>query len=148
MEVILLKDIDNLGDANTLVKVRDGYGRNYLIPNGLAVVANDGNRKMMQERMKGAEARERKLLEQIQEVTAKLQENTIRVGAKVGQSDKIFGSITNVQLADAIKKQLGLVIDRKKISVAEEVKTLGAFEADVALHKAHHIKIKFEVVEE
>jgi large subunit ribosomal protein L9 len=148
MEVILLKDIDNLGDANTLVKVRDGYGRNYLIPNGLAVVANDGNRKMMQERMKGAEARERKLLEQIQEVTAKLQENTIRVGAKVGQSDKIFGSITNVQLADAIKKQLGLVIDRKKISVAEEVKTLGAFEADVALHKDHHIKIKFEVVEE
>jgi len=148
MEVILLKDVDNLGDANTLIKVRDGYGRNYLIPNGLAVVANDGNRKMMAERQKAVDARERKLVEQIQEVTAKLQSTTLRLGAKVGQSDKIFGSITNVQLADAIKKQFGLVIDRKKITVAEEVKTLGAYEATVALHKDHHITVKFEVVEE
>lgn len=148
MEVILIKDVDKLGDANSLVKVRNGYGRNYLIPNGLAVVANEGNRKMMNERMKGVDARERKLLEQIQEVTAKLQSTVLKVGAKVGQSDKIFGSITNVQLADAIKKQLGLVIDRKKITVAEEVKTLGSYEANVALHKDHQIVLKFEVVEE
>ncbi len=148
MEVILIKDVDKLGDANTLVKVRDGYGRNFLIPNGLAVVANDGNRKMMTERMKGAEARERILLEKIQEVTDKLQSGTLKLGAKVGQSDKIFGSITNVQLADAIKKQLGLVIDRKKISVAEEVKTLGSYEATIVLDKDHQILVKFDVVEE
>ena len=135
MEVILIKDVDNLGDANELVKVRDGYGRNYLIPRGLAVIANEGNRKMMVERQKGEVARERKLLEKIQEVTAQLQANTIKVGAKVGASDKIFGSITNVQLAEAIKKQIGLVVDRKKIVLPDEVKTLGNFTAHIALDK-------------
>lgn len=147
MEVILIKDVDNLGDANELVKVRDGYGRNYLIPRGLAVIANTGNRKMMVERQKGEVARERKLLEKIQEVTAQLQANTIRVGAKVGASDKIFGSITNVQLAEAIKKQIGLVVDRKKIVLPEEVKTLGTFTAHIALDKDHNIPVNFEVIE-
>ncbi len=148
MEVILIKDVDNLGDANTKVRVRDGYGRNYLIPRGLAVVANDGNIKMMEERQKGADARERKLLEKAQEITAQLQKNVIKVGAKVGQSDKIFGSITNVQLAEAIKKQLGLIIDRKKITITDEVKTLGAFAATISLGKEHVITVNFEVVEE
>lgn len=148
MEVILLKDVDNLGDANTLVKVRDGYGRNFLIPRGLAVIANEGNRKMMTERQKAEEARERKLVARIQEVIATLQTGNIRVGAKVGQTDKIFGSITNVQLAEAIKKQTGLVIDRKKITIADEVKTLGTFSANVMLHKDHIVPVSFEVVEE
>mgnify|MGYP001810501234 FL=1 len=147
MEVILIKDVDNLGDANDLVKVRDGYGRNFLIPRGLAVIANEGNRKMMMERKKGEVARERKLLEKIQEVTAQLQANTIKVGAKVGASEKIFGSITNVQLAEAIKKQIGLVVDRKKIVLPEEVKTLGTFTAHIALDKDHNIPVNFEVIE-
>jgi large subunit ribosomal protein L9 len=148
MEVILIKDVDNLGDANTLVKVRDGYGRNFLIPRGLAVIANEGNRKMMTERQKAEEARERKLVARIQDVIATLQGGNIRVGAKVGQTDKIFGSITNVQLAEAIKKQTGLVIDRKKITIADEVKTLGTFSANVMLHKDHIVPVSFEVVEE
>lgn len=148
MELILIKDVDNLGDANTLVKVRDGYGRNFLIPRGLAVIANEGNRKMMAERIKAEEARERKLLEKIQDVITRLQSSSVKVGAKVGQCDKIFGSITNVQLAEAIKKQTGLVIDRKKITIAEEVKTLGTFSANVTLHKDHIIPVTFEVVEE
>ena len=148
MEVILIKDVDNLGDANTLVKVRDGYGRNFLIPRGLAVIANEGNRKMMTERQKAEEARERKLVARIQDVIATLQGGNIRVGAKVGQTDKIFGSITNVQLAEAIKKQTGLVIDRKKITIADEVKTLGTFTANVMLHKDHIVPVSFEVVEE
>ena len=147
MEVILIKDVDNLGDANELVKVRDGYGRNYLIPRGLAVIANEGNRKMMVERQKGEVARERKLLEKIQEVTAQLQANTIKVGAKVGASDKIFGSITNVQLAKKKKKQIGLVVDRKKIVLPDEVKTLGNFTAHIALDKDHNIPVNFEVIE-
>lgn len=148
MEVILIKDVDNLGDANTLVKVRDGYGRNFLIPRGLAVIANEGNRKMMTERQKAEEARERKLVARIQDVIATLQGGNIRVGAKVGQTDKIFGSITNVQLAEAIKKQTGLVIDRKKITITDEVKTLGTFTANVMLHKDHIVPVSFEVVEE
>ena len=148
MEVILIKDVDTLGDANTLVKVRDGYGRNYLIPRGLAVLANVGNRKMMTERQKASDKREQILLDKIQDVIAKLQENTIKVGAKVGQNEKIFGSITNVQIAEAIKKQLGMVIDRKKIILPEEAKTLGTYEATIALDKDHNIPVKFEVVEE
>lgn len=148
MEVILIKDVDNLGDANTLVKVRDGYGRNFLIPRGLAVIANESNKKVMAERMKAEEARERKMLEKIQDVIGKLQASAIKVGAKVGQTDKIFGSITNVQLAEAIKKHTGLVIDRKKITIGDDVKTLGAYTAQVALHKDHIIPVAFEVIEE
>ena len=144
MEVILIKDVDNLGDSNTLVKVRDGYGRNYLIPRGFAVLANEGNRKIMAERTKASDKREKLLLDKIQEVIAKLQATTIKVGAKVGQNDKIFGSITNVQLAEGIKKQLGLVIDRKKIVLPEEVKTLGTYAATIALD---NIPVNFEVVE-
>ncbi|MEZ5013283.1 MAG: 50S ribosomal protein L9 [Chitinophagales bacterium] len=147
MEVILLQDVDNLGDANTKVKVRDGYGRNFLIPRGLAVVANAGNLKMMEDRQKAADARERLMLEKIQEVKAQLQAQTIQVGAKVGTSEKIFGSITSVQLAEAIKKQTGLVIDRRKISMPEEMKSLGLYEAHVALHKDHNIPVQFEVIE-
>ncbi len=148
MELILIKDVDNVGDANTLVKVRDGFARNYLIPRGYAVIANEGNRKMMTERQKASDKREQILLDKIQDVIAKLQENTLKVGAKVGQSDKIFGSITNVQLAEAIKKQTGLVIDRKKIILPEEAKTLGTYEATIALDKDHSIPVKFEVIEE
>ena len=148
MELILIKDVDNVGDANTLVKVRDGYARNYLIPRGYAVIANEGNRKMMTERQKASDKREQVLLDKIKDVIAKLQENTLKVGAKVGQSDKIFGSITNVQLAEAIKKQTGLVIDRKKIILPEEAKTLGTYEATIALDKDHSIPVKFEVIEE
>ncbi len=148
MEVILIKDVENVGDANTLVKVRNGYGRNYLIPQGLAVIANDSSRRMLNERLKATDAREKKLLDQLNEVIDKLQSGTIKVGAKVGQSDKIFGSITNVQLAEAIKKQTGLAIDRKKIILPEDVKTLGSYEATIALQKDHNVVVKFEVTEE
>ena len=88
-----------------------------------------------------------KYADKIQEVIAKLQATTIKVGAKVGQNDKIFGSITNVQLAEGIKKQLGLVIDRKKIVLPEEVKTLGTYAATISLDKDHNIPVNFEVVE-
>jgi large subunit ribosomal protein L9 len=148
MEVILIKDVENVGEANALVKVRNGYGRNYLIPRGLAVIATDSSRRMLNERLKATDAREKKLLDQLNEVIDKLQSCTIKVGAKVGQSDKIFGSITNVQLAEAIKKQTGLAIDRKKIILPEEVKTLGSYEATIALQKDHNVVVKFEVIEE
>lgn len=148
MEVILLKDIDNLGDANTLVKVRDGYGRNYLIPNKLAVIANDGNRNMLIERQRQTENREKKIYAQIQGMMDRFKNTTIKVGAKVGQSEKIFGSVTNVQLAEAIKKQLGVEIDRKKILIADDVKTLGTYTATINLQKDSKVDITFEVVEE
>ena len=148
MEVVLLKDVENLGDANTLVKVKDGYGRNYLIPNKLAMIANEGNLNMLKERQRQSEKREQKILSQIQGMMDRFKETVIKVGAKVGQSEKIFGSVTNVQLAEAIKKQLGVEIDRKKIQVPDDVKTLGTYTASIHLQKDSKVDVQFEVVEE
>jgi large subunit ribosomal protein L9 len=148
MEVILLKDVDNLGDANSVVKVRDGYGRNYLIPRKLAVVANDGNRRMLAELQKQTAAKEKKMLAKLEQMMDTFKKTVIKVGAKAGQNEKIFGSVTNVQLAEAIKKQIGVEVDRKKIHMPDEVKTLGAYTASISLHGDNKVDVQFEVVEE
>jgi large subunit ribosomal protein L9 len=148
MEVILLKDVDNLGDANAVVKVRDGYGRNYLIPQGLAVVANDGNRRMLQELKRQTGIKEAKMAAAIEKMVGQFKNTMIRVGAKVGQNEKIFGSVTNVQLAEAIKTQIGVAVDRKKITMDEEVKSLGQFKASIILSGEKKVEVNFEVVEE
>lgn len=149
MEVVLLQDIDNLGVKNDLVTVKPGYGRNYLIPQGMAVVANKANRKWREELVKQTERKEEKMLAGIQATVDKLTSATLKVGAKVGTSGKIFGSVTPMQIADSIKKQLGAEVDRKKIELNEEVKTLGTYTATVKLHKSiDDVEVKFEVVEE
>jgi large subunit ribosomal protein L9 len=148
MQVILKKDVDNLGNAHEEVKVRDGYGRNYLIPNGLAVVANASNRKIAAEEFKQTARRRERLMAELRDVAAKLEGKTVKVGAKVGQSDKIFGSITNIQLADAIKKQLGVELERKHISVPDDIRSLGSYQARISLHREVALDLTFEVVEE
>ncbi len=148
MQVILKKDVDNLGNAHEEVKVRDGYGRNYLIPNGLAVVANASNRKIAAEEFKQTARRRERLMAELRDVAAKLEGKTVKVGAKVGQSDKIFGSITNIQLADAIKKQLGVDLERKHISVPDDIRSLGSYQARISLHREVALDLTFEVVEE
>ena len=147
MEVILLKDVENLGIENDLVNVKSGYGRNYLIPQGMAMVATAGNKKMHAERVRQADLKEQKLLAEIESVIAQLQSATVKVGAKVGQSGKIFGSITSVQLADAIKKQIGVEINRKKIELEEDIKMVGTYTAKVKL-KDDPIDLTFEVIED
>lgn len=148
MEVILLKDIETLGDANSIVKVKDGYGRNYLIPKKLAVVANDGNMRMLAELKRQSEAKEKKQIAKLEQMKDMFKNTVLKVGAKVGQSEKIFGSVTNVQLADAIKKQLGVDVDRKKIILPEDVKTLGSYTASLHLQGDAKVDISFDVVEE
>lgn len=148
MELILLKDVEKLGDANSIVKVRDGYGRNYLIPKKLAVVANDGNRRMLEELKRQTAVKEQKMVAKLEAMMDRFKNTTIKVGAKVGQSEKIFGSVTNVQLAEAIKKQLGVEIDRKKINMPEDVKTLGSYTASISLQGENKVDVNFEVVEE
>jgi large subunit ribosomal protein L9 len=148
MELILLKDVEKLGDANSIVKVRDGYGRNFLIPKKLAVIANDSNRRMLEELKRQSAVKEQKVVAKLEKMKDNFKNITIRVGAKVGQSDKIFGSVTNVQLAEAIKKQLGVEIDRKKIHIAEDVKTLGNYTASISLQGESKVDVNFEVVEE
>lgn len=147
MEVILLQDVAKLGKQNELVKVRPGYGRNFLIPKGLASLATESQRKQLAERIKQDARREEKLMSQLQLIVDTLKSTVFQVAAKSGTSGKIFGSVTNVQLADAIKKQKNINIDRRKITIAEEVKNLGTYTANVNLHKDVEVNISFEVVE-
>jgi large subunit ribosomal protein L9 len=148
MEVILTNDVVKLGDKNDLVKVKPGYGRNYLIPQGLAIVANDSNKRAWEDMKRQDARREDKLMKELQSVVSKLQAATVKVGAKAGTNEKLFGTVTSLQLADAIKKQLSIPIDRKKIQMPDEVKTLGAFVAVVDLHKDLKVDLNFEVFAE
>ena len=148
MDIILLKDIDKVGEKHEIVTVKSGYGRNYLIPQGLALIANTTNRKRLAELKRQDGIREQKMIGTYQEIATKLVGATLKIGAKAGTSGKIFGSVTNIQLATALKEQLGIEIDRKKIILPEEVKTLGNYVAVLELHPDVKPNVNFEVVEE
>jgi len=148
MELILLKDIEGLGDRDDVVTVKNGYGRNYLIPKRMAIVANKRNSNMLKERTRQSDLKTDKMMGQIQAAVTQLEGSSLKVGAKVGTSGKIFGSVTNIQLADAIKKATGLEIDRRKITILEEIKSLGTYKAELDLHKDVKPEIEFEVVAE
>jgi large subunit ribosomal protein L9 len=148
MEVILIKDVDNLGGANELVKVKNGYARNFLIPRKMAVEASAGNKKQLEERMKQVKKKEDKMLAEINSVIAKLNEAPLKVGAKTGTSGKIFGSVTPLQLSRAIREQKGYEIDRKKISLPDEVKELGTYKAHIDFGNGKYADVDFEVIGE
>lgn len=148
MQVILIKDVDNLGSAHELVDVRPGYARNYLIPQKYAIEASGGNLKVMQERQKQMAKREAKLMAEIAKVTEVLKSSPIKLGAKIGTSGKIFGSVTSIQLARAIREQKGYEIDRRRISLLDEVKEAGTHKAQIDFGKENVLEIEFEVVGE
>ena len=148
MEIILIKDVDNLGGRNELVKVKNGYARNYLIPQGLAIEASPSNRKQLLEKQKVAKKKEDAMLAQINSVIAKLNEGALTVGAKSGTSGKIFGAVTPLQISRAIRDQKGYEIDRKKITIPEEVKELGTYKAAIDFGNGQHSEVEFEVVAE
>ncbi len=147
MEVILKQDITGLGTKNDTIKVKPGYGRNYLIPNGFALVANLANKKRAKENIRQASHKAAKIKEHAQEIAQKLAQLNIIIPAKVGENSKIFGSITSLQILDALKKH-GVDIDRKKLSFDAHIKTLGSYEAILALHKEVSYTLKFDVVAE
>ena len=148
MEVILKQDVDKLGMENELVKVRPGYARNFLIPRGLAVLVTEGSRKQLAEREKQSGRREEQLLKQLGTVQEKLKNTVLRIGAKSGTSGKIFGSVTTHMISDAIKKQINVVVDRKKITLPEDVSMIGTYTAHVNLHKEVSVDVAFEVIAE
>jgi large subunit ribosomal protein L9 len=148
MEVILIQDVDNLGAMNEVVKVRNGYARNFLLPRQLAVENSPSNRKQLEEKMKQLKKKEDKMLAGINSVIEKLKEAPIRLGAKTGTSGKIFGSITSLQISRAIREQKGYEIDRKKIQILDEVKELGTYKANIDFGNGHSTEIEFEVVAE
>ena len=148
MQVILTKDVDNLGAANELVTVRPGYARNYLIPQKFAIEASAGAKKMVAEREKVALKREEKLLAEINRVREKMAEGPVRVGAKAGTSGKIFGSVTSIQIARAIREQKGYEIDRRKITILGDVSELGTHKAQIDFGKENIVELELEVVGE
>lgn len=148
MEIILIQDVDNLGGANELVKVKNGYARNYLIPKKLAVEANPSNLKQLQERQKVAKKKEDKMLAEINNVINALKSAPVKLTAKTGTSGKIFGSITSLQIARAIRDQKGYEIDRKRISITDEVKELGTHKASIDFGNGNVTEVEFEVVGE
>jgi len=148
MEIILIQDVDNLGAKNEVVKVRNGYARNYLLPRHLAVENSPSNKAQLEERLKQVRKKEEKMLAQINSVIEKLKEAPLKIGAKTGTSGKIFGSITSLQISRAIREQRGYEIDRRKINIADEVKELGTYKASIDFGNGHSTEVEFEVVAE
>ena len=145
MEVILKEDIKNLGYKNDIVKVKPGYGRNYLIPQGIAIIANESNKKVSQENSKQAAHKAEKLKTDAQNIAAKIGSIVLDIPAKVGEKGKIFGAITSLQLSDALKDK-GFAVDRKRISFKGEVKEVGEYTAVLDLHKEVKHEVKFKVI--
>ncbi|OFY97327.1 MAG: 50S ribosomal protein L9 [Bacteroidetes bacterium RIFCSPLOWO2_12_FULL_31_6] len=148
MKVILKENIENLGFANEVVNVKNGYGRNFLIPKGVATLATESALKVLAENIKQRAVKDKKLKDEAQQTAAALNAMVVKVAAKAGENGKIFGSINTIQLAEAIEK-LGHVVDRKYIKIrGEAIKTLGTYEASIRLHKDVDAVVKFEVVGE
>jgi large subunit ribosomal protein L9 len=148
MQVILIKDVDNLGAAHEAVEVRPGYARNFLIPQKYAIEASGSNLKILEERRKQKSKKENKLMAEIANVTAVLKASPVKIGAKVGTSGKIFGSVTSIQLARAIREQKGYEIDRRRITIIDDIKEAGIHKAQVDFGKDNVVEIDFEVVAE
>ena len=148
MQVILIQDVNNLGGKNELLTVKNGYARNFLIPSKMAVEASSSNLKVREEKLKVQAKKEAKLLAEIKQVITKLQDGAVKVGAKVGTSGKIFGSVTSVQISRAIREQKGYEIDRRKINIIDDVKELGTYKAAIDFGGGNTTEVEFEVVAE
>ena len=148
MEVILKKNVNKLGYANEIVKVKPGYGRNFLIPQGYAVLATASAKKAHAEILKQKSHKETKLQQEAQELANKMSALELSIQTKAGDNGKIFGSINTIQLADALKKE-GYEVDRKSLKIKDEpIKELGTYEAEVNLYKGVQQTISFKVIEE
>jgi large subunit ribosomal protein L9 len=149
MEVILKEDIKKLGYKNDIIKVKDGYARNFLIPKKLAIMATESNKKVIAENVKQKAHKDNRIKDEATVLAEKLKNITVIIGAKVGTSGKIFGSINAIQIADAIKKQFNFEVDRKKITVdGENIKEVGTYTAQIDLHKEVYVVLNFEVIAE
>ena len=148
MEIILKKDVDNLGYKDDIVVVKNGFGRNYLIPQGFGILATESAKKVLAENLRQRAHKEAKVKEEAAGLLAKIEGLSLKVGAKAGENGKIFGSVNNIQLAEALK-EAGFDIERRKIHLKDDsIKNLGEYEATIDLHKEVKATLKFEVIGE
>lgn len=145
MEVILKQDVAGLGYKHDVVKVRPGYGRNYLIPNDIAVIANDSNKRMVAENVRQAAHKAEKIKSDAQSLANRIGDLTVVIKTKAGETGRIFGAVTALQIADVLKAQ-GFDVDRKKVVLKETPKNLGTYTVLLDLHKEvkHEIKVSVE----
>lgn len=149
MEIILKKDVTNLGYAHDVVAVKDGFARNYLIPQGFAVMATEPNRKINAENLRQKSFKAQKTRKEAELVAKSLDNVNVKIGAKAAATGKIYGSVNAIQIAEALHDQFKIEIDRKKIHVdGESIKELGNYSASIRLHKEIVVNINFEVVAE
>lgn len=147
MEIILKQDVTGLGYKNDTVKVKPGYGRNYLIPNGVALIANDSNKRMVAENIRQAAHKAAKLKLDAETLAQRIGELTLEIGTKAGETGRIFGAVTATQVADALKAK-GFEVDRRKVVMKEVPKQLGSYTVGLDLHKEVKHEIKINVVAE
>lgn len=148
MKVILQADIKNLGKKGDVVEVSEGYGRNYLLPRGLAVEASSGNlRHAAQQKQKESAKAERELKE-AQKIGEKIKDQQLKVGAKVGEGGRLFGSVTPQEIADQLRRQFAVEIDKRKIEIKEPIKSLGTHKVTVKIHPKVHVQVQVDVVAE
>jgi large subunit ribosomal protein L9 len=148
MEIILIQDVNKLGQKDDLVNVKDGYARNFLVPRGYAVVASSSAKKMHAENLRQRAHKEEKIKIAAQEIAARLEGLKIVVGAKTSTSGKIFGSVNTIQIAESLKEK-GFDIDRKSITLPEDqIKEIGSYKAVIKLHREVKVEIEFEIVGE
>jgi large subunit ribosomal protein L9 len=149
MEVILKQDVPNLGYTNEKINVKPGFARNFLIPQGIAILATETNKKILAENLKQKAFKEDKVRNEAEELAKGLKDITVRIGAKAAESGKIFGSVNAIQIAQALKDQFKFDVDRKKIHVdGEHIKELGTYKARIILHKEVQLDLNFEVFAE
>jgi large subunit ribosomal protein L9 len=149
MEIILKKDVTNLGYAHDVVTVKDGFARNFLIPQGHAMMASEPNKKINAENLRQKSFKEQKTRKEAELVAKSLENVTVKIGAKAAETGKIYGSVNAIQIADALREQYKIEIDRKKIHVdGESIKETGSYTASIRLHKDLSVNINFEVVAE
>lgn len=147
MEIILKEDIKGLGYKHDVVTVKSGYGRNYLIPQGHAIIASKSNKVMVEEILRQAAHKEAKVKADAEEIASKLNGQVIELSAKFGESGKIFGAITTLQVSDALKEK-GIAVERKKINFRDPIKEAGEHIADIDLHKEVKAEVKLNIVPE
>ncbi|MDL2304002.1 50S ribosomal protein L9 [Bacteroides sp. OttesenSCG-928-D19] len=147
MEIILKEDVANLGYKDDIVNVKSGYGRNFLIPQGKAVIASDSAKKVLAENLKQRAHKIAKIKQDAQDLATKMEGTTLTISAKTSSTGTIFGSVTNIQIAEELAKK-GFEVDRKIIVIKDSVKEVGNYKAIVRLHKEVSVEIPFEVVSE
>lgn len=147
MEIILKQDVKHLGEKDDIVVVKPGFGRNYLIPQGFAILATSSAKKVLAENIKQAQFKQEKIKKDATELAAKLESVKLSIGAKAGETGKIFGKVNSIQIADALKAQ-GYDVDRRRITFETEPKNIGEYLANLNLHKEVKVQVPFEVVAE